>query len=98
MQEWQANLLGAGVSETVVAKSYRLLRAILNTPVTEDELLIVNPRRIRGAGQERAGERPVLSLDQLYALVDLIPDRWKAFLLLKPSLGRDHGTHPRPGS
>jgi hypothetical protein len=25
----------------------------------------------------------VLHLDQLYALVDLMPDRWKAFLLLK---------------
>jgi integrase len=67
----------------MVAKSYRLLRAILNTAVTEDELIIVNPCRIKGAGEERATERPVLTLDQLYALVDLMPDRWKAFLLLK---------------
>ena len=67
----------------MIAKSYRLLRAILNTAVTEDELIIVNPCRIKGAGEERATERPVLTLDQLYALVDLMPDRWKAFLLLK---------------
>jgi len=46
-------------------------------------LIIVNPCRIRGAGEERASERPLLTLDQLYALVDLMPDRWKAFLLLK---------------
>jgi integrase len=83
VREWRAGLLEAGVSATMVAKSYRLLRAILNTAVTEDELIIVNPCRIKGAGEEHATERPVLTLDQLYALVDLMPDRWKAFLLLK---------------
>jgi integrase len=83
VREWRAGLLEAGVSSTMVAKSYRLLRAILNTAVAEDELIIVNPCRIKGAGEERASERPVLTLDQLYALVDLMPDRWKAFLLLK---------------
>jgi integrase len=55
----------------------------LNTAVTEDELIIVNPCRIEGAGEERSTERPVPTLDQLYALVDLMPDRWKASLLLK---------------
>jgi hypothetical protein len=83
VREWRAGLLEAGVSSTMIAKSYRLLRAILNTAVTEDELIIVNPCRIKGDGEERATERPVLTLDQLYALVDLMPDRWKAFLLLK---------------
>ncbi len=61
MREWRAGLLEAGVSSTMVAKSYRLLRAILNTAVTEDELIIVNPCRIKGAGEERASERPVLN-------------------------------------
>jgi hypothetical protein len=51
------------------------LRAILNTAVTEDELTVVNPCRIKGAGEEGATERPVLTLDQLYAVVDLMPDR-----------------------
>jgi hypothetical protein len=36
-------------------------------------------RRRRGTGHRTAGA----DLDQLYALVDLMPDRWKAFLLLK---------------
>jgi hypothetical protein len=44
----------------MVAKSYRLLPAILNTAVTEDELIIVNPCRIKRARKERASERPVL--------------------------------------
>jgi hypothetical protein len=33
----------------------------LNTAVTEEELIIVNPCRIKGAGEERASERPVLT-------------------------------------
>ncbi len=83
VRAWRAALLGEGVSPTMVAKSYRLMRAILNTAVTEDELIAVNPCRIKGAGEERAAERPVLSLDQLYELVELVPLRWKAFMLLK---------------
>ena len=66
----------------MVAKSYRLLRAILNTAVTEDELIIVNPCRIKGAGEERARTR--LPRRALRA-VHLTPDRWKVFLLLKTS-------------
>lgn len=42
-----------------------------------------NPCRIKGAGEERAAERPTLSLDQLYELVELVPRRWEAFILLK---------------
>src|SRR6185436_5043242 len=34
VREWRAGLLEAGVSATMVAKSYRLLPAILNTAVT----------------------------------------------------------------
>ncbi len=83
VRAWREALLTEGVSPTMVAKSYRLLRAILNTALTEDELISVNPCRIRGAGEERAAERPVLSLDQLYELVELVPERWQAFMLLK---------------
>lgn len=80
---WRTALLSSGVSETMVAKSYRLLRAILNTALTEDELIMVNPCRIKGAGEEKSAERPTLSLDQLYRLVELVPVRWQAFVLLK---------------
>jgi hypothetical protein len=40
---------------------------------------VPDQRRWRGKGQRAAG----VDLDQLNALVDLMPDRWKAFLLLK---------------
>jgi integrase len=67
----------------MIAKSYRLLRAILNTAVTEDELIASNPCRIKGAGEERADERPVLSVSQVFELVEMVPERWRAFVLLK---------------
>jgi hypothetical protein len=51
------------------------LCAILNTAVSEDELIIVNPCRINGAGEAQATELPVLTPDQLYAFVDLITIR-----------------------
>jgi hypothetical protein len=45
-----------------------LCAATLNTAVSEDELIIVNPYRINGADEEQATQRPVLTIDQLYAL------------------------------
>ncbi|SER07949.1 Site-specific recombinase XerD [Microlunatus flavus] len=83
VRQWRSAALKGGTSSTMVAKAYRLLRAILNSAMTEDELITVNPCRIRGAGEERSPERPVLSLEQLEALAGLVPDRWRAFVLLK---------------
>lgn len=36
VREWRANLLAARVSQSIAAKSYRLLRAVLSTAVEED--------------------------------------------------------------
>ena len=83
VREWRAGLLARGVSPTMVAKSYRLLRAILNTAVTEDELIIAIRAEIKGAGEEQAAERPVLTVARVFELVELVPDRWRAFMLLK---------------
>jgi hypothetical protein len=51
----------------MAAKAYRLLRAVLMTAVKEDELIRINPCRITGADQEKAAERPVLSVPQVFA-------------------------------
>lgn len=83
VKAWRAAMTEAGVSPTMVAKCYRLLRAVLNTALTEDELIAANPCKIKGAGEERAAERPVLSVEQVYELAGLVPDRWRAFMLLK---------------
>ncbi|MHB1594678.1 MAG: tyrosine-type recombinase/integrase [Streptosporangiaceae bacterium] len=75
IREWRAGLLAAGVSATMAAKAYRLLRAILTTAVEEDKILSRNPCRIRGAGSERSPERPVLTVAQVFQLADLVGRR-----------------------
>ena len=52
VRRWYSDLLAAGRTRGVVAKSYRLMRAVLNTAV-EDERLRRNPCKLRGAGAER---------------------------------------------
>jgi hypothetical protein len=53
VRAWRAELIAGGIAATMVAKAYRLLRAVLNTAV-DDELIRRNPCRIKGAGTERA--------------------------------------------
>jgi integrase len=72
VREWRATLLRDGVSVSVAAKAYRLLRAILMTAVEEDNLLPRNPCRIRGAGDEKAAERSVLTVAQVFDLAEVI--------------------------
>src|SRR5262249_21174077 len=75
IREWRSNLLRAGISESVAAKAYRLLRAVLTTAVEEDKILTTNPCRIRGAGDEHAAERPVLTVAQVFELAQLLGRR-----------------------
>jgi integrase len=82
IREWRAGLLAAGVTQGMAAKAYRLLRAILNTAVDEDDLIGTNPCKIKGAGLEHTQERPFLNIDQVMKLAASVPDRWRAFILL----------------
>jgi integrase len=66
----------------MAAKAYRLLRAVLMTAVKEDELIRINPCRIPGADQEKASERPVLTVAQVFALAEQVPDRYRALILV----------------
>jgi hypothetical protein len=75
VREWRAKLLDNGVSTSVAAKAYRLLRAIMNTAVDDDNLLNRNPCRIKGGGDEDAEERPVLTVRQVFDLADLVGRR-----------------------
>ena len=81
VRRWRKELLDAGVSAVTVAKAYRLLKAILNTAV-DDGLIRRNPCRIKGAGQEKSAERPVLTVAQVYALADATDERYRALVLL----------------
>ncbi|MFD8558319.1 tyrosine-type recombinase/integrase [Streptosporangium canum] len=75
IRQWRADLLGNGVSVSMAAKAYRLLRAVLMTAAEEDHIIPRNPCRIRGAGDEHAQERPVLTVAQVFELADLVGRR-----------------------
>lgn len=80
IREWRSGLLLAGVSHTMTAKAYRLLRAILTTAVQEDGLLTRNPCRVPGADRERPAERPVITVTQVFDLADRM--RFRRFRVL----------------
>jgi integrase len=65
----------------VVAKGYRLLRAILNTAL-RDKRIKENPCQIEGADKESSPERPVLSVAEVYRLADAIVPRYRTLILL----------------
>ncbi|MEV0582644.1 site-specific integrase [Nonomuraea sp. NPDC050310] len=81
VRRWRKKLLDAGVSAVTAAKAYRLLKAIFTTAV-DDQLLKRNPCRIKGAGQEKSAERKILTVGQVYKLVDAIGNRYRALVLL----------------
>ncbi len=82
VREWRARLVADGVSETMAAKAYRLLRAVMMTAVNEDRIILRNPCRVRGADKEQPNERPVLTVGQVVALADAVPRRYRAMILL----------------
>lgn len=86
VRQWRVKLAADGYSPTMVAKAYRLLRAILWTAVREDELIRKNPCRIAGADKERPAERPHLRLDQVRSLMDAMPDKRYRMLILTAAL------------
>ena len=75
VREWRATLIGQGVSVSMAAKAYRLLRAVMTTAVEDDSILPSNPCRIKGAGDEHAEERPVLTVRQVFDLADVVGRR-----------------------
>jgi integrase len=82
IRQWRAERLEADVSESILAKSYRLLRAVMNTAVDEDKIVQRNPCRVRGADRETPDERPVLTVAQVFDLADRMPERFRALVLL----------------
>lgn len=73
------------------ARAYGLLRTIFTTAVQED-LLPANPCRIRGAGvAKKAHTTKVATLDELAVIVERMPDRYRAMVLLAAWCGLRFG-------
>lgn len=88
VRQWRSDLLTKQkVSETMAAKTYRLLRAVLNTAVEEDQIIPTNPCRIRGADRENRAERPVVTVAQVFELADAMPHRRFRTLVLLAAFG-----------
>ncbi|MEU1307571.1 tyrosine-type recombinase/integrase [Streptomyces cinnamoneus] len=81
VREWRTERLESTGAATTVAKSYRLLKAILETAV-DDELIRRNPCRIKGAGKEVSGAGQVASVEQVDALADAVGIRWRLMVYL----------------
>ena len=81
VRTWHAELRNAGTSQSMTAKAYRLLRAILMTAV-DDGTIQQNPCRIRGAGMEPTAERPILSVNQVFALAARMPERIECMIVV----------------
>jgi integrase len=80
VREWYSTIVDKAGNDAA-AKSYRLLRAIMTTAVSDD-LVGRNPCRIRGAGTEHADERPMLEARTVLMLADAIDERYRALVLL----------------
>jgi len=81
IRSWRKALQDNEVGKSTVAKSYRILKAILNTAV-DDELIRRNPCRIEGAGQDKANERPTATLDEVFRIASAIQPRYRLLVWL----------------
>jgi len=88
VRAWYAGI--SAVHPGRARKVYRLLRAILNTAVA-DEIIVRNPCRVRGAGQDRSAERPVATVAEVTALADVVEPRWRALILMAAWCGLRRG-------
>lgn len=77
IRRWHAGI--AKDQPTTAAKAYRLLRAVLMTAAA-DGLILANPCLVKGAGQERAPERKIPTLETLDAIADALDDRYRALV------------------
>ncbi len=81
VREWHAKMRDK-TGPTARAHAYGLLRTIMNTAVA-DEVIAANPCRVRGGGQaKRKVQVKPLSVAQLEALVEAMPEQYRLLVLL----------------
>ena len=81
IRTWRSDRLNDNVGHSTVAKTYRILHAIFATAV-DDDLMRRNPCRIKGAGHDKAEERPTATLDQVFGIAEAIQPRYRLMILL----------------
>ncbi len=79
IKSWNAGI--AKRQPTTAAKAYRLLATIMRSAV-DDRLIVQSPCRIKGAATETSPERPVVSIAEVDALANAMPDELRLAVLL----------------
>jgi len=88
VRTWHARL--SADRPTTGAAAYRLLRSICRTAIA-DELIARNPCQVRGGGSEHSPERPLVSIAEVEALAEAMPERLRALVLLASWCGLRRG-------
>lgn len=81
IRKWYFTLMEDGLSQATAAKTYRLLRTILNCAISES-LIKTNPCNVKGAGQDKSSERPIATLEEVFELADAIDRKFRLAVLL----------------
>jgi integrase len=82
LRTWRSNLLDAGKPLVQAVKAYRIVRAIFNTAVKQDEILKLNPCRIPGFDVQPTKDRPEVDLEHIEALAEEMPAQFYALIML----------------
>ncbi len=81
VRTWHADMLtGDRPGKSTVAKCYRLISSIMATAL-EDGLIGRNPCVLKNAGVERPRERPIATVDEVFALAEAIEPRYRTLVL-----------------
>jgi integrase len=90
IRAWHTALLAYGPGQSTAAKSYRLLRTILNTAV-EDGHLASNPCSVKGAGVEPDEERAIPTIGAVDALAAEVAPQVRLIVLFAAFVGLRRG-------
>jgi integrase len=90
VREWHAAALRGKGGRTSIQQSYRFLHAVMAQAV-RDTAIRTNPANIKGAGTDRAKERPIASIAQVAELIKAITPRYRAAVLLGAWCGMRRG-------
>lgn len=78
---WHVKVRTASPGSLQPAKAYKLAHTILNAAVA-DRRITVNPCVVKGAATEDSPERPVATIEQIFAIADAIEPEFRALVLL----------------
>lgn len=81
IRRWYKQLADENAGQATIARSYQLLKSIFNTAV-KDEIIRRNPCQIEGAAVYLVPERPIFTMQEIYAVADAMPPRFRMLVLL----------------